>query len=68
MSRPLLLRRRDAILSAGKAKLNREMPQVNQLRVVVASPSDVKTERKSVESVAEELQLTTAKFLGLTWW
>jgi hypothetical protein len=41
------------------------MTQVNQLRVVVASPSDVKAERKSVETVAEELQHTTAKFLGL---
>jgi hypothetical protein len=41
------------------------MPQVNQLRVVVASPSDVSAERKSVETVADELQKTTAKFLGL---
>jgi hypothetical protein len=41
------------------------MTQVKQLRVVVASPSDVKAERNLVETVAAELQHTTSQFLGL---
>ena len=37
------------------------MPQVQLLRVVVASPSDVQAERNALESVIEELNTGVAR-------
>ena len=42
------------------------MTTLKQLRVVIASPSDVKKEREALDKVIEEVNDITAEGLGLT--